>query len=380
MVRRGRRPLLRRAYRTKACGRRSTCPARPPAAASIGRPHVFRRPPTSTRRSSPLGASTLQTLRADQAAGRRSLAHGARRSPTRSRSPARRCADRAAAARRDRKRLPDPAEALSRRSSSLADALEETPPRRAESRPRHRTESMTGSTGRDRVSAVDLGDRVAIGSARHLLVTGFARRHARRRSLNALAAAAGVRRAGGDGLLQRIPVAVGSAAAAPTPRPRFGLPTTASRRRSRSERLRASRPRSARTSLLPRRGRGSGVATAPSSSRCDLRQLWIVLALPRGAVKARPAAVYRRLDDARWCGSAAERHHAALEQRSERCSASRLRRSAAQRPRASPLAAAPTSGAFRASIAAPARSSGLPPPAPRPAAQPALRERRAAPW
>ena len=162
---------------------------------------------------------------------------------------------------------------------------------------------------------IDLGDRIAIEAAPDLLVTGFAADTLVRDALNALAAAAGVEPRWRATVSKRIPVAGGlgggssdAATALRLANDSLDTPLSSERLRALAATLGADVPFF--LGAGPQLGRGDGSELEP----LDLPQdYWIVLALPRGAVKDSTAAVYRRFDE-RDGAVGWEQRRAALEQ------------------------------------------------------------------
>jgi len=146
---------------------------------------------------------------------------------------------------------------------------------------------------------VDLGDRVSIGPATTLTVTGFASDTLVRDALGALAAAAGVEPRWQATIAKRIPVAAGLGG---------GSSNAATALRLANETLDNPLPPSDLQSLAatvgadvpffladgPQLGRGDG----SELEAVDLPQdYWVVVALPLGATKESTAAIYRRFDN-----------------------------------------------------------------------------------
>ena len=146
---------------------------------------------------------------------------------------------------------------------------------------------------------IDLADRVALTSAAALEVTGFAEDTLVRDALVALAATAGVEPRWRATLTKRIPVAAGLAGGSSDAATALRLanetletPISAADLRTLAAGLGADVPFFLGDG--PQLGSGDGSAL----ERLDLPQdYWIVLALPKGAVKNSTAAVYRAFDE-----------------------------------------------------------------------------------
>jgi 4-diphosphocytidyl-2-C-methyl-D-erythritol kinase len=162
---------------------------------------------------------------------------------------------------------------------------------------------------------IDLGDRVAIAAAPSLEVRGFRADTLVREALAALAAAAGVEPRWRATIVKRIPVAAGLGG---------GSSDAATALRLANDTLVSPLPDAGLRSLAatlgadvpffladgPQLGRGDGSELAS----LDLPQdYWVLLALPRGAVKDSTASVYRSFDE-RGGAEGWEQRRDALEQ------------------------------------------------------------------
>ena len=187
---------------------------------------------------------------------------------------------------------------------------------------------------------VDLADRVSVAPAPRRAGHGLRRRHARPRARSRRSASAPESAGWHAHLAKQSPSRPGSAAAAPTRRPRFALANETLAIRSPPEALAevAARLGSDVPFFLtsgPQLGEGSGTSLRPLDLPADY---WIVLVLPRDAAKASTAAVYEefdRRDGAAGATSAARPSST----RSRRHHRGRPRRPAAERPRELPALA-----------------------------------------
>ena len=146
---------------------------------------------------------------------------------------------------------------------------------------------------------IDLADRVAIAPGAALAVAGFPADTLVRDALAALAAPRESSRAGRRRSASGSRSRPGSAAAAPTRRPRSGSPTRRWTSRSAAADLHAlAATLGADVPFFladgPQLGRGDGSALQALALPQDY---WIVLALPAGAAKASTAAVYAAFDE-----------------------------------------------------------------------------------
>jgi 4-diphosphocytidyl-2-C-methyl-D-erythritol kinase len=200
---------------------------------------------------------------------------------------------------------------------------------------------------------VALGDRVSVAPAPGLDIVGFANDTIVRKSLETLAASAGVEPRWLTRIWKSIPVAAGlgggssDAATAmqlanellPSPLPVDELAALAAR-------IGADVPFFLRPG--PQVGTGDGSSLAPLSLPQDF---WVVLALPDHAVKRGTADVYRRFDEREGANGFAERRAALLEALAAVAAARDLDALPANDLASSPLAAELLEhGAFRADV------------------------------